>query len=66
MRRYAGWLFGVASALNLLVAAGLLFLRPWIAPWLGLDPIAGTNLVLDELTPVRGAQVEQQAELHCD
>lgn len=49
MRPYAGWLFGVASALNFLVAAGLLFLRPWIAPWLGLDPIVGTNLVLVNL-----------------
>jgi hypothetical protein len=46
MKHYARWLFGIAAALNLLVAVGLLFLRPWLAPVLGLNPITGTNLVL--------------------
>jgi hypothetical protein len=46
MKPYARWLFGIAAALNFLVAVGLLFLRPWLAPLLGLDPITGTNLVL--------------------
>ncbi len=47
---YAGWLFGSAGALNIVVAAGLVFLRPWLGPVLGLDPIAGTNLTLLYLT----------------
>src|SRR5471030_2950944 len=46
MNHYARWLFGIAAALNLFVAVGLLFLRPWLAPLLGLNPITGTNLVL--------------------
>ncbi len=45
----APWLFGVAAAFNVAVGIGLLFLRPWLAPLLGLDPIAGTNLVLIDL-----------------
>jgi hypothetical protein len=47
---YARWLFGTAAALNIGVAAGLLFLRPQIGPLLGLDPISGTNVALLYLT----------------
>lgn len=43
-------LFGIAAAFNFLVAAGLLLLRPSMAPLLRLDPIAGTNLILVNLT----------------
>ena len=43
------WLFGTASFLNFSVAGALLFLRPSLAPLLGLDPIAGTNLVFMNL-----------------
>jgi len=46
VRVYAWWLFGIAAALNLSVSAGLLLMRSWLAPFLGLDPIVGTNLVL--------------------
>ena len=44
------WLFGTAAAFNFFVAAGLLLLRPSMAPLLQLDPIEGTNLVLVNLT----------------
>jgi hypothetical protein len=50
MQRYARWLFGSAAALNILVGIGLLFFRGIVAGPLGLDPIAGTNLVLVNLT----------------
>ncbi|MBA3812024.1 MAG: hypothetical protein H0X27_10370 [Caulobacteraceae bacterium] len=43
-------LFGVAAAFNFGVGIALLFLRPWLGPLLGLDVIAGTNLVLIDLT----------------
>ncbi|MGH7785692.1 MAG: hypothetical protein ACRERC_02440 [Candidatus Binatia bacterium] len=43
-------LFGSAAAFNFFVAAGLLLLRPSLAPLLQLDPIEGTNLVLVNLT----------------
>jgi hypothetical protein len=46
MRAYSRWLFGVAAAFNLAVAAALLFFRPWLAPALKLDPVDGTNRVL--------------------
>ena len=49
MKPYASWLFGIAAALNFLVAAGLLVFRPQLALLLGLDPIVGTNLVLVNL-----------------
>lgn len=50
MTRYARWLFGTAAVLNLSVGVLLLFFRAGVAPLLGLDPIAGTNLVLVNLT----------------
>jgi hypothetical protein len=46
MTAYGRKLFGIAAAFNFTVALGLLFLRPTLTPLLGLDPIAGTNLVL--------------------
>ena len=45
MTSYARWLFRIAAAFNFAVAAGLLFLRPWLTPMLKLDPPTGTNLV---------------------
>jgi len=42
---YARKLFGNAAVFNFVVAAALLFLRPWVGPLVRLDPIAGTNLV---------------------
>ena len=42
---YARKLFGTAAAFNFFVALALLLLRPLVMPLIGLDPIAGTNLV---------------------
>jgi len=42
---YARKLFGNAAMFNFVVALALLFLRPWLAPLVRLDPVAGTNLV---------------------
>ena len=42
---YARKLFGNAAVFNFVVAAALLFLRPWVGPLVRLDPVAGTNLV---------------------
>ncbi len=52
MHAYARWLFGIAAAFNLSMAGGLLFLRPWIAPILKLDPPSGTNLAAVNITGV--------------
>jgi hypothetical protein len=46
----ARWLFGTAAVFNLAVAGGLLFLRPWLASLLKLDPIEGSNIVTLSLT----------------
>jgi hypothetical protein len=43
--RYARRLFGTAALANFVVGLSLLVLRRQLAPLLGLDPIAGTNLV---------------------
>ena len=50
MESYARRLFGVAAFTNFLFAFTLLFLRPVLAPIVGLDPIAGTNRVFVYLT----------------
>jgi hypothetical protein len=50
MNRYSRWLFGTAAALNISVGAALLFLRPWIAPLVHLDPAHGTNFVIINFT----------------
>jgi hypothetical protein len=50
MKLSAPWLFGAAAAFNFAVGFALLALRPWAGPLLHLDPIAGTNLVLVNLT----------------
>ena len=50
MKLSAPWLFGAAAAFNFAVGFALLALRPWAGPLLHLDPIAGTNLVLVDLT----------------
>ncbi|MFI4934633.1 MAG: hypothetical protein ACHP7N_08455 [Caulobacterales bacterium] len=49
MLTYARWLFGSAALTNFLVGGALIFLRPWAAALLKLDPIHGTNLVLANL-----------------
>jgi hypothetical protein len=46
----ARWLFGTAAVFNLAVAGALLFLRPWLAPLLKLDPMQGSNVVTHNLT----------------
>jgi hypothetical protein len=50
MRAYARWLFGLAAAFNLLIGLALLFLRTLLSSLLHLGPIAGTNVVLANLT----------------
>jgi len=52
MTTYARWLFGVAAAANLLVAASMSLGQRWFVALLGLDPIAGTNVVLVDLAAV--------------
>ena len=44
MKRYAQWLFGVASGANLAVAFCALAARPAVEQALELDPFEGTNL----------------------
>jgi hypothetical protein len=52
MSAYARWLFGIAAAANLLVAASMSLGQPWFVALLGLDPITGTNVVLVDLAAV--------------
>ena len=49
MKGYARWLFGLAAAANLAVAAALSLGQGWFRARLGLDPIVGTNKVLVDL-----------------
>src|SRR5262245_66657374 len=51
---YARKLFGNAAVFNFVVAAALLFLRPWVGPLVRLDPIAGTNLAFAYLSATPG------------
>ena len=44
-RVYARALFGTAAFFNVSTALAFLFLRHRLAPVVGLDPVAGTNLV---------------------
>ena len=48
----ARWVFGVAAAANLLVAAAMSLGQGWFVAILGLDPVAGTNVVLVDLAAV--------------
>jgi hypothetical protein len=52
MTAYARWLFGVAAAANLLVAAAMSVGQGWFVAVLALDPITGTNVVLVDLAAV--------------
>jgi hypothetical protein len=52
MSTYARWLFGVAVAANLLVAAAMSLGQRWFVTVLGLDPITGTSVVLVDLAAV--------------
>jgi hypothetical protein len=52
MTNYARWLFGIAAAANLLVAASMSLGQRWFVTLLGLDPITGTNVVLTDLAAV--------------
>ena len=49
---HARWLFGIAAAFNFAIAASVLFLRPWIAPLLQLDPALGTNVATANIAGV--------------
>jgi hypothetical protein len=49
MQTYARWLFGLAAVANLGFAAVLFFAKAPMATLLGLDPVAGTNLVFANL-----------------
>ena len=52
MRAYGRWLFAIASAANLFVAASISLGHRWFVALLGLDPVAGTNVVLVDLAAV--------------
>ena len=53
MTNHARWLFGIAAAANLLVAASMSLGQRWFVTLLGLDPIhTGTNVVLTDLAAV--------------
>jgi hypothetical protein len=52
MSWYARWLFGIAAAANLLVAASMSLGQRWFVALLDLDPIVGTNVVLVDLAAV--------------
>jgi len=49
---YARWLFGVAAVANLFVAAWLALAQRLFVGVLGLDPIAGSNIVIADLAAV--------------
>jgi hypothetical protein len=49
MKSYARWLFGMAAVFNIALGLALLFLRPLLASWLGIEPAQGENLVLGNL-----------------
>jgi hypothetical protein len=52
MKAYARWLFGIAAAANLLVAASMSLGQAWFVAVLALDPVSGTNVVLVDLAAV--------------
>jgi hypothetical protein len=52
MTTYARWLFGVAAAGNVVVAAAMSLGQGWFGAVLGLDPITGTNIVLADMAAV--------------
>lgn len=52
MPTYSRWLFGLAAAANLAVAAWILFARGRFVQLFDLDPITGTNIVLTNLAAV--------------
>jgi hypothetical protein len=49
MSAYARWLFGIAAAANLLVAASMSVGQRLFVAALALDPISGTNVILVDL-----------------
>ena len=49
---HARWLFGLAAVGNVTVAAWMGFGQGLFVRWLGLDPIAGTNVLLVDLAAV--------------
>ncbi|MGD0190592.1 MAG: hypothetical protein ABSD74_07610 [Rhizomicrobium sp.] len=50
MTNYARWLFGIAALFNCAVGLAMLFLRPLFLGQLGFDAIAGSNIVIANLT----------------
>jgi hypothetical protein len=52
MNAYARWLFAIAAAANLSVAAAMSVGQGWFVAVLALDPITGTNTVLVDLAAV--------------
>ena len=44
--RHARWLFGFAAAANIVVAAAMSIGQRWFVALLGLDPVAGSNVIL--------------------
>ena len=52
MNAYARWLFGIAAAATLMVAAAMSVGQGWFVALLALDPISGTNVVLVDLAAV--------------
>ncbi|HEY2710642.1 MAG TPA: hypothetical protein VGI95_21565 [Caulobacteraceae bacterium] len=49
MTKYARWLFSIAAAANVAVAAAMSVGQGAFVAILGLDPIAGTNVILVDL-----------------
>jgi hypothetical protein len=49
MTAYGRWLFGMAAAANLLVAASMSVAQRCFVAILALDPITGTNVILVDL-----------------
>jgi len=49
---YARWLFGLAAAANLMVAAWLALAQGLFVAVLRLDPISGSNVVITDLAAV--------------
>lgn len=46
LRAYAAWLFGIAAAANIAVAATMVVFERWVARVMRFDPVVGTNVTL--------------------
>jgi hypothetical protein len=44
LRTYAAWLFGIAAAANIAVAATMVVFERWVGRVMRFDPVTGTNV----------------------